>query len=70
MIALRMREFSFFEVFLCCEESEAESGFHQHWKEGGPGGGGITATSMKHVLKHGSFGPVCDPRMAKRFRIS
>ena len=25
---------------------------------------------MKDVLKHGSFGPVCDPRMAKRFRIS
>ena len=35
----------------------------QHLKE-------ITATNMKDVLKHGSFGPVCDPRMAKHFWIS
>ena len=36
---------------------------NQHLKE-------ITATNMKDVLKHGSFGPVCDPRMAKHFWIS
>ena len=35
----------------------------QHLKE-------ITATNMKDVLKHGSFGLVCDPRMAKHFWIS
>ena len=42
MIALWMLEFSFFEVFLCCAEGEAESAE-------------ITATSMKYVLKHANM---------------
>ena len=46
-----------FEVFFCCAESEEESALERD-------------NNMKDALKHGSFGPVCGPRMAKCFRIS